>query len=98
MRHRPFIFIPIFPPVAFHAHGSTRTSVSVDAGWRFFKGDAPGAEAAAFDDSKWGIFITTPHIEKEQAAVHVQGTVANQSENPRQVGAADYDHFTHRQA
>ena len=24
-----------------------------DDDWRFFKGDAPGAEAVAFDDSQW---------------------------------------------
>jgi beta-galactosidase len=27
--------------------------IDFDADWRFFKGEAPGAEAAAFDDSKW---------------------------------------------
>jgi beta-galactosidase len=33
---------------------------SFDAGWRFFKGDSPGAEASAFDDSKWRR-VDTPH-------------------------------------
>ena len=33
--------------------GETRSVLSLDAGWRFFKGDAPGAEAVAYDDSKW---------------------------------------------
>jgi beta-galactosidase len=27
--------------------------IDFDADWRFFKGEAPGAEAPAFDDSKW---------------------------------------------
>lgn len=27
--------------------------VDFDADWRFFKGDAPGAEAPSFDDSRW---------------------------------------------
>ena len=27
--------------------------IDFDADWRFFKGEAPGAEAIAFDDSKW---------------------------------------------
>jgi len=27
--------------------------ISFNDGWRFFKGEAPGAEAAAFDDSQW---------------------------------------------
>ncbi len=34
--------------------------IDFDADWRFFKGDAPGAEAPAFDDSKWRQ-LTLPH-------------------------------------
>ena len=32
--------------------GSQRR-LSFDAGWRFFKGEAPGAEQPDFDDSSW---------------------------------------------
>jgi beta-galactosidase len=34
--------------------------MSFNAGWRFFKGEAPGAEAPVFDDSKW-TELTLPH-------------------------------------
>jgi beta-galactosidase len=34
-------------------NGATRSVLSFDSGWRFLKGDAPGAEAVAYDDSKW---------------------------------------------
>jgi beta-galactosidase len=34
--------------------------IDFDADWRFFKGVAPGAEAPAFDDSKWRQ-LTLPH-------------------------------------
>jgi beta-galactosidase len=34
--------------------------ISFNDGWRFFKGEAPGAEAAAFDDSQW-TEIALPH-------------------------------------
>ncbi|HEX3877478.1 MAG TPA: hypothetical protein VHW24_10860 [Bryobacteraceae bacterium] len=27
--------------------------IDFDSDWRFFRGDAPGAEAPSFDDSKW---------------------------------------------
>jgi beta-galactosidase len=33
----------------------------------------------------WGTFITTPKIAREQASVHVQSTVVNQSDAPRSV-------------
>jgi len=35
------------------AGAEPRSTRSFDAGWRFFKGDASGAETVAFDDSKW---------------------------------------------
>jgi beta-galactosidase len=35
-------------------------SSSFDHGWRFFKGDAPGAEAPAFEDSGWRT-VDVPH-------------------------------------
>jgi len=34
--------------------------MSFNDGWKFFKGEAPGAEAPAFDDSKW-TELTLPH-------------------------------------
>jgi beta-galactosidase len=37
-----------------------RVVMPFDADWRFHKGDAPGAELAAFDDSKWRI-LNVPH-------------------------------------
>lgn len=40
--------------------GRARITNSIDADWRFFKGDAPGAEAPAFDDSKWSA-VNVPH-------------------------------------
>jgi beta-galactosidase len=33
---------------------------SFDSGWRFWRADAPGAEAPAFDDSKWRV-LDVPH-------------------------------------
>jgi len=40
-----------------------------NGGWRFFRGDAEGAEATTFDDSRWDI-ITTPHsVETESPEV-----------------------------
>jgi beta-galactosidase len=75
MRPRLSIFIPILLLVALHAHGGPRATISFDAGWRFFKGDVPGAEAAAFDDSKWRT-LDTPHdwsIEGPFAAANPTG-------------------------
>jgi beta-galactosidase len=43
------------PPAA-HA----RITSSFDADWRFFRGDAPGAQAASFDDAKWRT-LSVPH-------------------------------------
>lgn len=34
--------------------------ISLDADWRFFKGDAPGAEQPVFDDSRWRT-LNLPH-------------------------------------
>ncbi len=47
------------PGVAF-VPGKVRITSSLDADWRFFKGDAPGAEVPAFDDSKWTM-VSVPH-------------------------------------
>jgi beta-galactosidase len=42
------------------AAAEPRNTLSFDAGWRFFKGDAPGAEAVGYDDSDWRQ-IDIPH-------------------------------------
>jgi beta-galactosidase len=39
---------------------SPRATLNFNYGWRFIKGDTPGAEAPAFDDSKWDT-VATPH-------------------------------------
>lgn len=40
--------------------GSGRVVYDFNAGWRFFKGDAAGAEAVDFDDAAWEV-VSTPH-------------------------------------
>jgi beta-galactosidase len=60
MKIRPYIFFAFFLLATSQAPGNTRIVKSFDAGWRFFKGDVPGAEAAVFDDSKWRT-VDTPH-------------------------------------
>ena len=45
---------PQFSTAGFFAiSNSPRTVVNFNPGWRFFKGDAPGAETPGFDDSNW---------------------------------------------
>jgi beta-galactosidase len=34
---------------------------------------------------QWGVFVTTPKVASDQAVVHVQTTVVNQSDTPREV-------------
>jgi beta-galactosidase len=53
------IFLELFISASF-AIAEPRNTFSFDAGWRFFKGDAAGAEAANFDDSQWRQ-IDVPH-------------------------------------
>ena len=43
--------------------GSGRIVYNFNEGWRFWLGDAKGAEATAFDDSKWEI-VCAPHIDR----------------------------------
>ena len=53
-----------------------RDRVNFDAGWKFHKGDAPGAEAVAFDDHAWRA-LNLPHdwsIEGPYAATAAAGT------------------------
>ena len=45
---------------AFPCAASARTTVSFDAGWRFMKADAPGAEQPAFNDAAWRA-LDVPH-------------------------------------
>ena len=40
-----------FSPSSVHA--TPRTTLSFDAGWLFFKGDADSAESPSFNDSAW---------------------------------------------
>jgi beta-galactosidase len=60
---------------AIGAAGATRIITPFDSGWRFFKGDAQGAETAGFNDQKWQT-IVTPHdwsIEGPFAAANKTG-------------------------
>ncbi len=46
--------LPAYSTAGFHAiPGSPRTVENFGTGWRFHKGDAPGAQTPAFDDSQW---------------------------------------------
>ena len=63
-----FTFLPLqamptsvagFYPLA----GSGRIVYNFNEGWRFLLGDAQGAEATAFDDSKWEV-VCAPHIDR----------------------------------
>ena len=42
------------------AQGASPASMTLDAGWRFHKGDAPGAETPAFEDRAWEA-VAVPH-------------------------------------
>jgi len=53
MKLRFCIILLGFLICASFAAAESRKTVSFDAGWRFFKGDASGAEAIGFDDSDW---------------------------------------------
>jgi beta-galactosidase/beta-glucuronidase len=50
---------PSISQVAF-SPGTARVTTSLDADWRFLKGDAAGAEAPSFDDTKWRA-LSVPH-------------------------------------
>jgi hypothetical protein len=53
-----FIFLLAATGMSYAA--GARIIMPFDAGWRFLKGDAKGAEATAFDDSKWRT-LDLPH-------------------------------------
>ena len=58
------------------AQAATRTSVTLDGGWRFQRADVPGAEAADFDDSAWSA-VALPHtfnaIDGEAGGAYYRG-------------------------
>ena len=47
----------------FPLEGSGRVVYNFNEGWRFNLGDAAGAEAVAFDDSRWTV-VSAPHIDR----------------------------------
>ena len=52
---------PRFSTAGFYQlEGTGREVYSMNVAWRFLKVDAPQAETAAFDDSKWGV-VSLPH-------------------------------------
>jgi beta-galactosidase len=61
MKTRSFIVIIFLLAAAGLSYATdARVVTSFDIGWRFLKGDAPGTEAVAFDDSKWRT-LDVPH-------------------------------------
>jgi beta-galactosidase len=58
----PFLALAIalLLPSAPSAAAASRRTDNLDANWRFFKGDATGAEQPGFDDTKWSS-IRVPH-------------------------------------
>jgi beta-galactosidase len=75
MKLRIWIFLLGFLLPALHASGSARIVKPFDTDWCFFKGDASGAEAINFDDSKWRT-LNVPHdwsIEGPFAATNPTG-------------------------
>lgn len=54
-------FQPEFSAAGFYPlEDSGRQTFNFNVGWHFHRGDAAGAEAAAFDDSAWAV-VSTPH-------------------------------------
>lgn len=53
--------VPLFAAAeTYQPPASPRVDASFDADWRFVRKDVPGAEAAAFDDSRWAA-VGLPH-------------------------------------
>jgi beta-galactosidase len=52
--------VAMAPQPAYVPPNSPRQRLSFDHDWKFIREDVPGAEASAFDDSKWDS-VTTPH-------------------------------------
>lgn len=78
---------PGFSVAGFHElKDSGREVFNFNVGWRFYRGDIPGAEKPDFDDSSWDI-VSTPHT--------VQLMPAEGSGNRNYQGSAWYrKHFT----
>ncbi len=55
-----FVAIFLFLIVSIPASAASRETISFDANWRFFQGNATGAEAIQFDDSAWRV-VNVPH-------------------------------------
>ena len=47
----------------YQTEGSGRTVYNFNEGWRFKLGDAAGAEATTYDDSRWEV-VSAPHIDR----------------------------------
>ncbi len=59
--HSSAAYQPKFSTAGFYAvENSGREVFSMNPAWRFHKGDVAGAEAVAFDDSKWSV-VSLPH-------------------------------------
>jgi hypothetical protein len=52
--------VPVAAAEKFTVPASPHADYSFNPGWKFFKGDAAGAEQVAFDDSKW-TDVSAPH-------------------------------------
>lgn len=67
-----FASLTIFSPLAlaYEPPPNPRADTNFNADWRLNVGDAPDAQAVAFDDSKWKI-VTTPHAWNEDSAFKV---------------------------
>ncbi|MBO9204393.1 MULTISPECIES: sugar-binding domain-containing protein [Niastella] len=59
MRRNYFLFLLLWLPVLVHAH-PIRYDRLINYDWRFYKGDAPGAEKPAFNDASWRT-VNLPH-------------------------------------
>lgn len=51
----------------FPLHGSGRVIYNFNQGWRFHLGDAQGAEAVSYDDSRWAV-VCAPHTARLEPA------------------------------
>src|SRR5690606_30890995 len=55
-----FVAIFLFLIVSIPASAASSETISFDSNWRFFQGNATGAEAIQFDDSAWRV-LNVPH-------------------------------------
>jgi len=76
MRCKPILLAALAASLPAFAANGVRSRLNFDLGWKFFEGDAPGAEAPAFHDSAWRK-LNLPHdwsIEGPYAATNAAGT------------------------